>query len=79
MAKRLRRNYGHVPPKNAEFIPWKSVCVDCIGPYKVKHKKKKGKWTFVDFHCLTMIDPETGWIEFGSYFTAIRTKYQYHI
>ena len=63
MAKRLRRNYGHVPPKNAEFIPWKSVCVDCIGPYKVKHKKKKGKWTFVDFHCLTMIDPATGWIE----------------
>ena len=48
-AKRLRRNYGHVPPKNAEFIPWKTVCVDCLGPYKVRYKKKKRPMDILGF------------------------------
>ena len=49
--------------KNAEFIPWKIVCVDCIGPYKVQHKKRKDKQNALDFHCLTMKDPANEWIE----------------
>ena len=54
-----RRKYGHLPPKIAEVTPWKSVCVDLIGPYTIKGKDG----TILDFMCLTMIDPATGWFE----------------
>ena len=51
--------YGHLPPKVAETTPWKGVCVDLIGPYTLKAKDG----TILDFMCLTMIDPATGWFE----------------
>ena len=57
--KRRKRKYGKNPAKIAETVPWKSVCVDLIGPYTIKGKDG----TILDFMCLTMIDPATGWFE----------------
>ena len=57
--KRKLKKYGKLPEKEAETIPWQSVCVDLIGPYKIG-KDKVPKYTL---HCLTMIDPATGWFE----------------
>jgi hypothetical protein len=31
--KTTYRQYGLLPPKQAEEIPWERLCVDCIGPY----------------------------------------------
>ena len=59
LAKRHKCKYGHLPAKVAKIIPWNQVCVDLIGPYTIKAKDK----TVLDFMCLTMIDPATGWFE----------------
>ena len=57
--KRQRKKYGYLPPKEAEAIPWDKVCVDTIGPLKIR---RKGKSTLI-CQCLTIIDPATGWFE----------------
>ena len=49
---------GKVPPKVAEAIPWQTVCIDLIGPYKFGKDEKE-----IKLRCLTMIDPATGWFE----------------
>jgi hypothetical protein len=55
--------YGKLPVKDAEVDPWDVLCVDLIGPYKITRKHlPKGKRELV-LHCLTMIDPATGWFE----------------
>jgi transposase InsO family protein len=59
LTKKTKKKYGHLPPKKAEAIPWDTLCIDLIGPYTVKEKGKE-KWFL---HCLTMIDPATGWFE----------------
>ena len=59
VSKKRKRLYGKLPTKIAETIPWKAVCVDLIGPYTIKGKDG----TILDFMCLTMIDPATGWFE----------------
>ena len=59
LAKKTKKKYGHLPPKQAEAIPWDTLCIDLIGPYVVKEHGKQ-KWIL---HCLTMIDPSTGWFE----------------
>jgi len=43
-----------------EEIPWEKVCIDLIGPYTIGSAKKSYEITL---HCLTMIDPITGWFE----------------
>jgi hypothetical protein len=53
--------FGHLPEKQADVIPWKQVCIDLIGPYKIGSEKNKQYATTL--HCLTMIDPATGWFE----------------
>ena len=50
--------YGQVPPKQPEYKPWHTLCINLIGPYQVGHGKNK-----ITLHCLTMIDPATGWFE----------------
>eukprot|EP00978_Attheya_sp_CCMP212_P001024 scaffold2113_cov63-Attheya_sp.AAC.6 len=30
------RDYGHLPPREADMEPWQEVAVDLIGPWKVK-------------------------------------------
>ena len=54
------RKLGHLPPKIPEEIPWERLCIDLVGPYTVGDKKKENEATL---HCLTMIDPVTGWFE----------------
>ena len=57
--KRRKRKYGKIPAKIAETVPWRTVCADLIGPYTIKAKDG----TILDFMCLTMIDPATGWFK----------------
>ena len=59
LGKRRKRKYAALPPKQAVITPWQQVCVDLIGPYTVTGKDK----TCVEFMCMTMIDPATGWFE----------------
>lgn len=68
--------YGQLPPKpRPEIVPWHTLCIDLIGPYKVgeditaMRKDKNGERKRVVIKkapilwCLTMIDPATGWLE----------------
>ena len=57
--KKRKRKYAHLPPKLAVINPWHTVCVDLIGPYTIK----SGDGTNMEFMCMTMIDPATGWFE----------------
>ena len=57
--KKRKLRYGQLPGKIVGTIPWRGVCVDLIGPYTLKGKDG----TILDFMCLTMIDPATGWFE----------------
>ena len=58
VCKASTKKRGKLPPKQAEVIPWHSLCIDLIGPYTIG----KGK-DAITLHCLTMIDPATGWFE----------------
>ena len=40
-AKKQNTKYGKLPAKTAEEHPWDTLCVDLIGPYKIKRKNKK--------------------------------------
>ncbi len=58
LSKPRLQKLGKLPPKSAEIVPWETVCIDLIGPYTI------GKGTDeITLHCLTMIDPATGWFE----------------
>ena len=61
--KRRQKKYGLLPPKEAEATPWDKLCVDLIGPYKIRRKGKKD----LICRCVTMIDPATGWFEIQQY------------
>jgi hypothetical protein len=62
---------GQIPPKtDIEDTPWHTLCIDLIGPYEFgKPERKNGKGQVIQkstqtwLHCLTMIDPATGWFE----------------
>ena len=54
------KKYGLLTPKETETFPWEKLCVDMIGPYTIKNKNFPNELTF---HCVTMIDPATGWFE----------------
>ena len=58
VVKRTKSNYGKLPAKEAESIPWDILCVDLIGPYTIKKRHKK-----YTLWCVTMIDPATAWLE----------------
>jgi len=57
-AKFGAKRYGIIPPKKPEVIPWHTLCIDLIGPYTIGDKENQ-----TILHCLTMIDPATGWFE----------------
>jgi transposase InsO family protein len=61
--KRKQKKYGHLPPKEAEALIWDMMCIDLIGPYKIR---RKGKPDLV-CKCVTMIDPASGWFEIHQY------------
>ena len=60
--KKTNVQYGHLPPKQAEDVPWQRLCVDLIGPWTMKKKQKE-----ITLRALTMIDPATGWFEVVQY------------
>ena len=41
LCKRNKNKYGKLPEKQAEHVPWETLCVDLIGPYKFIQKNKK--------------------------------------
>jgi hypothetical protein len=57
--KKKRLKYGQLPPKEAEYRPWQHLCVDTIGPYRIRRKGKKE----LVFQAVSFIDPATGWFE----------------
>ena len=59
MSKIANRNYGKLQLKDIDDRPWRTLCVDLIGPYKITKNVKKVLY----LSALTMIDPATGWIE----------------
>ena len=61
--KQRQKKYGLLPPKEAEATPWDKLCVDLIGPYKIRRKGQKD----LICRCVTMIDPATGWFEIHQY------------
>jgi Integrase zinc binding domain len=61
--KRRQKKYGLLPPKEAEATPWDKLCVDLIGPYKIRRKGEKE----LICKCVTMIDPATSWFEIQQY------------
>ena len=67
LTKKQRKEYGHLPPKEAETIPWKRVNVDMIGPYTVRTPKGVR-----ELLAMTMIDPVTGWFEIAPCHTPQR-------
>src|SRR5687767_15543058 len=61
--KRKHKKYGHLPPKEVEALIWDKMCIDLIGPYKIR---RKGLPDLV-CKCVTMIDPASGWFEIHQY------------
>ena len=57
--KRQQKKYGHLPAKEAEYLPWERVNVDLIGPYTVQMTEDSTQ----ELRALTMIDPATRWFE----------------
>ena len=66
LSKKQHKKYGHLPPKEAEIMPWKHVNVDLIGPYTVRSPKDPKDNEPKQLRALTMIDPVTGWFEIKS-------------
>jgi len=64
--KKQRKKYGLLPEKEAEYKPCDRLCVNLIGPYKIKPKNKLGP-KLPELKCVTMIDPATGWFEIKQY------------
>ena len=65
--KRNKKNYGKLPPKQAEATPWQTLCVGLIGRYKLdpkgggkKYEMTTEKGSTVCLQAVTMIDPATG-------------------
>ena len=72
LSKKQHKKYGHLPPKQAETIPWQQVNVDLIGPYTIKTPNKVHT-----LQCMTMIDPATSWFEIAHMKTASSAKTQW--
>ena len=62
-SKRKQTKYGHLPPKIAEAAIWDKMCIDLIGPYKIRRKGRPD----LECKCVTMIDPASGWFEIHQY------------
>jgi len=56
-----RKACFHLSPIQKSFPGWHTPCIDLVGPYKFgDHKKPE---THIELHCMTMIDPATGFFE----------------
>ncbi|MGH7973989.1 MAG: RNase H-like domain-containing protein, partial [bacterium] len=54
---KITRGYGHLPPKDANMIPWDEVNVDLIGPWSIPIAGRPSEE--MTFRALTCIDPST--------------------
>jgi hypothetical protein len=57
--KKRKLKFGQLLSKIVITIPWRTLCVDLIGPNT--HTSKNG--TVIDFMALTMINPMTSWFK----------------
>jgi hypothetical protein len=57
--KKQKLKYGHLPPKTIITTPWRTLCVDLVGPYTLKGKDG----SVIDFMALTMVDPAFSWFK----------------
>jgi len=58
VSKKRDQKIGLLSPKpNPEIIPWHTLCIDLVGPYKFGDEKKPE--TYIERHCMTMTDPAT--------------------
>ena len=53
------KKYSKLPAKMAEETPWNKLCVDLIGPYKIR---RKGKEPLI-LKSVTIVEPVIGWFE----------------
>ena len=51
--------YGHLLSKTVIMTPWRTLCVNLVGPYTLKGKDG----SVIDFMALTMIDPASSWFK----------------
>ena len=61
--KTVNKTYSNLPAKMADETPRNKLCVDLIGPYKIR---RKGKDPLI-LKSFTMIDIITGWFEVTKY------------
>ena len=57
--KRSNRQYGLLPLSNPETVPWNTIQIDMIGPWKMTRGEVS-----LEFLAFTIIDPVTCWPEF---------------
>jgi len=58
VSKKRDSKIGLLPPKpNPENIPWHTLCIDLVGPYKFVNPEKPE--THIELHCMTMVDHVT--------------------
>ena len=69
LTKTKQAKYGLLPQKDPDVIPWHTCQIDLIGcyyfgPATIKRGKKRiPNPNRAQLHCITMIDPATGWFE----------------
>jgi transposase InsO family protein len=56
--KNNAREYGELPPREAEVAPWETVAVDLIGPWATKIPGRE-----IRFSAMTIIDTVTNYVE----------------
>ena len=56
--KQIGVGYGLLPPRHAAMMPWDSVAVDLVGPWKINVNNQD-----LEFNALTCIDPVTNLVE----------------
>jgi len=62
VSKKRDTHYRLLPPKpNPEIIPWYTLCIDLVGPYKFGNPENPE--TYVELQCMTMVDPAAGFFE----------------
>ncbi len=57
--KKQRLKYRQPSPKTIITTPWRTLCVNLVGPYTLKGKNG----SVIDFRALTMIDPASSWFK----------------
>jgi hypothetical protein len=63
--KKQSKKYGLLPEKDAEAMPSDKLCIDLIGPYKIKSNVKGVE--ILPLKTITMIDLATSWFEIKQY------------